>query len=590
MTSPAAGRLGPYELVAPIGRGGMGEVYRAIDTRLDRIVALKLLPPDVLGDPDRRARFEREARLIARLQHPHICTLFDVGLADPPYLVLEFLEGQSLAERLQAGAPPVEVALGWARQVADALAYAHEQGVLHRDVKPSNVMITARGATLLDFGLARTPSSVQAQDDTAIAATRTSAGLVLGTPGYMSPEQATGAEVGPASDVFAFGALLYEVLTGVPAFKRSTPAATMAALFASPPPGPSSSGVATSPEIDALVGRCLAIDAAARPSMREVLNSLSAPASSPAASSARSTRAPASPSSPIVGRDRELSEITALLLREDTRILTLAGPGGIGKTRLAIEAGRVLQRHFPGGIVFVDLTPVTDPALLGSTIARVMDLTPQPGGQVEATIVDALNAPDRRQSLLVLDNFEQLTAAALTLAGLVDACPSLKVLVTSRELLRLTAEREYQVSPLALPDRGRRVTPESGLAVAAIALFAARARAVNPVFAVSADNVQAISDICTQLDGLPLAIELAAARMRALTPQALLGRLGRSLQVLTTGARDVPARQQTLRNTIAWSYELLSPAEQRLMRRLGVFAGGCTLDGVEAVCDPAADL
>src|SRR5215510_4332033 len=216
-------RLGPYEIVTPLGAGGMGEVYKANDTRLDRTVAIKVLPSHVSDDLTLRERFEREARTIAALNHPHICTLYDVGHeADTDFLVLEYLEGQTLADRLTKGALPLDQALQLAIQIADALDKAHRAGIVHRDLKPGNIMLTKSGTKLLDFGLAKVTPAVMAASGLSIAPTGispvTMQGTILGTLQYMAPEQIEGQEADARTDIFAFGAVLYEMVTGEKAF------------------------------------------------------------------------------------------------------------------------------------------------------------------------------------------------------------------------------------------------------------------------------------------------------------------------------------------------------------------------------------
>ncbi|MBP1633544.1 MAG: serine/threonine protein kinase [Acidobacteria bacterium] len=249
-------RLGPYEIQSAIGAGGMGEVYKARDTRLGRAVAVKVLPPGVAGDPERRARFEREAQTIAGLNHPHICTLHDVGEHDGSlFLVMEHLEGQTLAERLRTGPLPVDQALAVGAEIATALAAAHRQGIVHRDLKPANVMLTKAGAKLLDFGLARLteePAGVAA------SATRSSAGMVVGTAPYMAPEQVEGRPIDARTDLFAFGAVLYEMLTGRRAFAGESAASVMAAVLEHTPPPVSTLQPLAPPLLDQIVRSCLA--------------------------------------------------------------------------------------------------------------------------------------------------------------------------------------------------------------------------------------------------------------------------------------------------------------------------------------------
>jgi predicted ATPase len=287
----------------------------------------------------------------------------------------------------------------------------------------------------------------------------------------------------------------------------------------------------------------------------------------------------------FIGREREIAEVKKLLTI--ARMLTLTGPGGTGKTRLALQVAASLCDEFEHGAFFVALAPINNPKLVASTIAPILGLR-EVGGQPP---LESLKQYLRdKQMLFLLDNFEQVVTAATLVAELLTACPRLKILVTSRASLHVSGEQEFPVPPLSLPALKHLASLEILSRSEAVALFVQRAQAVKPDFALCNENASAVAEICIRLDGLPLAVELAAARIKLLTPQTMLPRLESRLKLLTGGPRDLPARQQTLRGAIEWSYALLDEDEKKLLRRLSVFAGGCTLEAAEAVCNTATDL
>ena len=284
----------------------------------------------------------------------------------------------------------------------------------------------------------------------------------------------------------------------------------------------------------------------------------------------------------FVGREEEIAEVRRLL--DGSRLLTLTGPGGSGKSRLALQVAAELLSDFRDGAFFADLSSVADPALVPSVVARAVDVPQVMGRPALEAVKQHLRD---KQLLLVADNFEQVAEAAPMLEELLSAAPALKVMVTSRVVLSLRGEQEYLVPSLDMPDPGRLPDVHALGRFEAVRLFTERALAVRPEFRLTEENAPAVAEIIARLDGLPLAIELAATRTKVLTPQAMLPRLQQRLSILTAGARTLPERQRTLRDAIAWSYDLLDAAERRLFARLSVFAGGWTLESAEVVCDPA---
>ena len=591
---------GPYEILSPLAAGGMGEVYRAKDSRLDRLVAIKVLPEHLSQKSDLRVRLQQEARTISKLSHPNICTLHDIGHQDGmDFLVMEFVEGQTLRQLLAAGKIPMRKAIPIAAQIADGLAKAHEAGIVHRDLKPENVMVSNEFVKILDFGLAQHSTSHEAAGDTSLTATTdlssSGSGLITGTIEYMSSEQANAQPLDFRSDQFSFGSLLYEMATGKRAFRKGSLAQTLAAILNEDLESITVLNPEVPPPYAWVVERCFAKNCDKRyASTKDLARELSIirdrlsdlqlkrPESCP-------NNLPV-PRNAFVGRENELAAAEALFLRPDVRLVTVTGPGRIGNSRLALELARDIVDLFPSGAYFVPLSTVNDPNLIPFAIAQVLGVRETAGQTYLHVLKSHLQDSLRSPILLLLDNFEHLASAAPILTELLAAAPELRFLVSSRAPLHVYDEHEFPIPPLSLPDSKSLPSLDALSQYSAILLFVQRAAAVKPDFILTEENAPYVAGICARLDGLPLAIELAAARTKLLSPSAIRSRLASRLQLLTGGSRDLPARQQTLRQAIDWSYDLLNPSEQMLFRRLSVFLGGCTLESVESVCDTKQDL
>lgn len=586
-----------FRILNFVAAGGMGEVYQALDTRLNRTVAVKILPGHLSQKPDLRQRLEREAQTISRLSHPNICTIFDVGEYEGrPFLAMEFIEGITLRQHLTAGNIPMRKIIPIAVQIADGLAKAHELSIIHRDLKPENTMISDETVKILDFGLAKLTLDDKSLDRSTTLSTDTQAGMILGTIEYMSPEQASGRLLDFRSDQFSFGAMLYEMVTGRRAFHRGSVTQTLLAIVGEEPEPIAALNPDVPPPLCWVIERCLAKEPAKRyGSTRDLARDLAALRDRFSdlhvkRLDTRPSNLPV-PNTELIGRDQELAAAKALLLRKDVRLVTITGPGGIGKSRLAVEVARELSSaEHSFEVYFVPLAAVSEPGLIASVIAQTLGVRETGGQSTFDALKEYLQHVPSSPLLFLLDNFEHLVGGAPMLTDLLALAPSLKLLVTSRAALHVYHEHEFPVPPLALPDARSFPSPEALAQYSAIRLFVQRAAAVKPDFRLNNENAASVAAICTRLDGLPLAIELAAARVKLLSPSAIHTRLASRLQLLTGGARDLPARQQTLRQTIDWSYDLLTAAERKLFRRLSVFPGGCTLEAVESVCDAKQDL
>ena len=593
-------RLGNYHLLRLLGRGGFAEVYLGEHIYLNSQAALKILLMSLRDDDI--DQFTTEARTLAGLNHPHIIRVLDYSVENGmPFLVMEYAANGTLRQRYPLGERlPTEIIVLNIRQIASALQYAHDQRLVHRDVKPENFLLGANDEVLLsDFGLAILSSPV-INGDTQSTRTIDSTPPLVGTMSYIAPEQLRG-QAQPASDQYSLGIVVYEWLSGKRPFEGSQFEVAIQHISAQPRPL-REQVLGISPAIEEVVLRSLAkapqerfssVQDFASALERAYQYTLLPPSTFAPFQVGEALRHELKPEpmwkvptafTPLIGRDQEVAEICALLKHPDVRLVTLLGTGGIGKTRLVYQVAREMQPYFADGICCVLLGSVNKADLVIPYIAQVLGIQEQGGQPILERIKVWLR---NKHFLLLLDNFEQVVEIAPMIEELLAACPRLKVGVTSREALHLDAEHIYQVPPLDLPGNLNALQADESLArYAAIALFIQRAQAIAPSFHLGADNARSVAEICMRLDGLPLAIELAAARMNILSPEALLAKLSepfKSIETLTSRSRTLSSRQQTLRNALQWSYDLLNAEEQRLFRRLSVFLGGWTLEAIDAI-------
>jgi serine/threonine-protein kinase PknK len=578
---------GRYAVEREIGAGGMAIVYLAEDLKHRRSVAIKVLKPELAATLGSE-RFLREIEIAARLSHPHILPLFDSGAAgDLLYYVMPFVPGESLRSKLvRERQLPVDEALRLTREIASALGSAHQQGIVHRDIKPENILLADGIALVADFGIARALRSSRANADTTSALTM--AGLALGTPAYMSPEQFTADEVDGRSDLYALGCVLFEMLAGQPPFTGTTADTLLRQHLTTEPRPLSELRPTVSLGLTRVVAKVLAKDPAGRfptaASFAEAIATVVSGGITPVPQDGR----PDTPNNlprqrtRFIGRDRELAECARLL--GETRLLTLTGIGGSGKTRVAQRLAEIMLPSFPDGVWFVDLAPLVDAGAIPGTVAAALGVS----ATAERSVMDAIKDTLRgKRTLVVLDNCEHLLSAAAELAdALLTTDDRVRLVATSREGLGIEGEHLVAIRSMSVPTgvADIRTVQESE----AVRLFLDRAQSARRDFALTTDNASAVVEICRRLDGIPLAIELAAARVKMLSVEQIRSRLHDRFRLLTGGRSAVP-RQQTLLATIQWSYEQLQEDEQQLLRRLSVFSGGWTLESATAVAGDDGD-
>jgi predicted ATPase/tetratricopeptide (TPR) repeat protein/GNAT superfamily N-acetyltransferase len=546
---------GRYRVVRLLGSGGMGRVYEVVDEVLGIDVALKTLRRAAAG-PEAVRALKREVLLARLVTHPNVCRIYDLGQAgDTWFITMELLRGETLAQRLRRSGPlAVTDAIRYARPIIEGLGAAHRAGVVHRDFKPENTMIVGSNGdervVVTDFGIARSTGAVV--DEATIS----------GTPAYMAPEQVRGDPIGPATDIYALGLVLFEMVTGRLPFEGGSPLELATRrLFETPP-----SAGSLAPDLDVhwerAIARCLRL----APEDRFASVAVVAQALDGHVDEGPGDRLPALPAelNAFFGRASELDALEQQL-SNGARLVSLLGPGGMGKTRLAVHYGHRSASRWPGGVWFCDLSDATSRDGVLSAVAGALGLAL---GRADAVAQIGLAIAGRGECLLILDNLEQVAVdAAPVIVEWMARAPRAKFLVTSRERLRVALERPLSLAQLTEDE--------------AVTLFVERAQRHRPGLSFEGDALAKVSRLVALLDCLPLAIELAAARLRVLSVDQVLARMNERFRLLADGR----GRHATMAATLDVSWELLEPWERATWAQLAVFHGGFTLEAAEQVVD-----
>ncbi|MDH6194373.1 serine/threonine-protein kinase PknK [Mycobacterium frederiksbergense] len=580
-------RAAGFDVADEIGRGGFGIVFRCVQAGLDRTVAVKVL---TVGIDENRDRFLREQRAMGRLTgHPNIVGVLQVGEIESgnPFLVMPYYRRGSLDARIRRyGALPLADVLRLGVKMSGAVETAHRAQILHRDIKPGNILYTDYAEPVLsDFGIAHVTGAF-----------KTATGTFTGSPAFTAPEILSGDAPTPVSDVYGLGSTLFCALTRHAAFeRRSGEQVVTQFLRIATESAPDLREFSIPDDVSTVIETAMARDPDARPTAQglgELLRGLQQRHGFPVDEMAlegeqepeTAAQFPSAPSAarrtlsnlPVeltsfVGRNAELAELKKLITGHP--LVTVTGTGGVGKTRLALRAAAALVADFPDGVRLVELGELRDGAAVVHVIATALGL-PE-GAAATPRIQEITEYLCPRKVLLILDNCEQVVDAAAGLAEtLLRTCSELRILATSREEMGISGEVVFPLAPL---------TDE------AVSLFVERAAAAVPGFELTEENQATVAKVCSRLDGLPLALELAAAKLRAMSPDQILHRLNNRYSLLTRGSRGAPQRQRTLAWSVGWSYDLCTPDEQRLWARLGVFAGSFELQAAEDICGEGAE-
>ncbi|MEM7799378.1 MAG: protein kinase [Chloroflexota bacterium] len=586
-----------YRLDRMIGHGGMGEIFAGTDLEENRIVAVKRLKRELTQlDSSVVQRFLREGQVQSQIKHPNVVQVVDVCQHEGEhFLVMEYVGGGTLGELMRRqGRLPIVQSLEIAYQVAQALEESHSYNIVHRDLKPANILMMPNGTPkLTDFGAARIDSAHKL----------TVTGMVIGTYSYMSPESCKGEAVDARADVWSFGILLFEMLTGQRPFGQDNPMQLMLAIMREPPADIQKLNPEISDHLADLVYRMLAKDRDQRiPTMKIVATEISVmleqglslsrmhstmnTAFFDASSQISSPRASQLPSyGALIGRESETKELVNLFNQAEARLITLLGPGGVGKTHLAVHVAKAVEAQFPDGIFFVDFTDVKDTQLIASTIAS--ELRFQFFGP-EDPVQQLSNYLSNKRILLILDNFEQLIKASSMLLNLLNNAPLLNIVLTTRERLNLREEFLVTIDGLATSldlddEKAGQSDARKAHETEAYQLFIQKARKIRSDFAPGKKDQAAIGKICQLVDGSPLAIELAAGWVNMLMPEEILEEMAEGMDFLETNMHDVPERHRSIRAVSENSWRYLDDTERETLRRLSVFHGGYRREAIRHV-------